>query len=83
MTLNERLRAARLAVGVENASAFARSIGVTPNTVYRYESGEIRPSIEHLAAWARECRTTTDALLGLEPHTEIVTRDETARECGS
>lgn len=62
----ERLAEARLAAGRLNAAAFAREVGLTPNSVYRLERGELTPRIETLAAWARLCAVSTDALLGLD-----------------
>lgn len=66
MTLPERLRRARHRAGYTNASAFARAINVTANTVYRVEKGDLKPSIETLAEWARVCGVTTDSLLGVQ-----------------
>lgn len=40
-----RIARARLEAGIRNKSAFARAVGVQPNTIYRYETGEIVPDI--------------------------------------
>lgn len=61
--MGARLRAARLRAGHGNASAFARLIEISPNTVYRIERGDIGVSVETLASWARACGTTMDALM--------------------
>lgn len=61
-----RLRAARRGAGHKNASAFARAVGVQPNTVYRIEAAEVVPSVATLAEWSRVCGVSADRLLGLE-----------------
>lgn len=78
MALHERLRAARLAANHDVASAFARLIGVEPNTVYRLESGRLQPSIETLAAWATVCGVSADSLLGLGTEDTVVTNPVSA-----
>lgn len=61
--IGERIARARAAAGLTNASAFARDIGVVPNTVYRWEKGELAPDIWSLESIASACRVTTDWLL--------------------
>lgn len=61
-----RLIAARRASGIPSRPKFAREIGVSLNTVYRLERGEVSPSLETLRAWARVCGVTTDYLLGTD-----------------
>lgn len=46
-----------------NASAFARAVGVQPNTVYRWEDGAVVPDIFRLESIARVCRVSSDWLL--------------------
>lgn len=65
MQVGERLKAARLAAGFQNASAFGRHVELAPNTIYRLEKGDEQPSIETLSKWARGCGVTSDSLLGL------------------
>lgn len=78
----QRMRAARLAAGVPNASEFARQIGVTPNTVYRWEDGSMVPTADALKAWAVRCGVTADSLLGIRPrhHDESLPRHASAGE---
>lgn len=52
MEIHERLQRARVAAGHTNASEFARLVGVQPNSVYRYERGDQRPSLAIAAKWA-------------------------------
>lgn len=54
-----------MAAGCTNASAFARDLGVAPNTIYRIEKGEMQPSVDTLAAWAKRCGKSADELLGI------------------
>lgn len=63
MDLHERLRRAREAAGHTNASEFARLIGVAPNSVYRYERGDQKPSVDVARAWSRETSVSLDWLL--------------------
>lgn len=63
--LGGRLRAARIAAGLGNASGFARLVGLQPNTIYRIEKGKVVPSVATLAAWARACSVSSDSLLGI------------------
>lgn len=64
-TIGQNLRDARLQAGHENASAFARAVGVTPTTIYRIERDLTLPSVPTLRAWAVECGVSSDSLLGL------------------
>lgn len=52
--IGARIEKARLGSGHENASLFARKCGVTPNTLYRWESGEVVPTVFNLASIAEE-----------------------------
>jgi len=62
--IGARIGAARAAAGYgANASAFARAIGVAPNTVYRWESGEIVPDVWRLESISRVCRVTMDYIV--------------------
>jgi transcriptional regulator with XRE-family HTH domain len=58
-----RIATARLSAGYENASEFARHVGVSPNTIYRWERGEVAPSIWQLESVSRVARVTTDWVL--------------------
>ncbi len=42
--LGQRMREAREQAGMTNGARFARSIGVDPTTLYRYEGGHVLPS---------------------------------------
>ena len=61
--IGERIATARLSAGYENASEFARHVGVSPNTIYRWERGEVAPSIWQLESVSRIARVTTDWIL--------------------
>lgn len=61
--IGARIAKARLAAGYLNAAEFSRACGVSPNSVYRWERGEIAPDIFRLLAVARATRVTTDWLL--------------------
>jgi len=56
MDVGRRIRRIRENLGMP-AAVLARRIGVAPNTVRRYESGEREPSMTMLAKIARELRT--------------------------
>src|ERR671916_2198688 len=56
MDVGRRIREVREDVGMP-AAVLARRIGVAPNTVWRYESGEREPSMAMLEKIARELRT--------------------------
>lgn len=53
--IGARIRSARQAAGRTNAAAFAREVGCQPHTLWRYETGQITPSVERLAEIARAC----------------------------
>jgi transcriptional regulator with XRE-family HTH domain len=79
MALNARLRAAREATSHKTAVTFADAIDIAANTVYRIEAGRMKPSIETLHRWARECGVTTDSLLdGLDTSDTVDTNTEPA-----
>lgn len=61
--VGERIREARLSAGLDNASEFGRRVGVTPTTVYRWERGQVVPSIFTLHDVARVCRVSMEWLL--------------------
>jgi DNA-binding XRE family transcriptional regulator len=63
----ERIAQARRDAGVENVAEFARQCGVSPNTMYRCERGELLPSITTLTAIVRVSGTPADVLLGIVP----------------
>lgn len=65
MQVGDRLKAARLAAGCTNASAFARDIGVQPNTIYRLERDAWLPPADVLKRWAERCGVSADSLLGV------------------
>lgn len=74
--LGERIARARLAAGYENASAFARRVGVVPNTLYRWESGDLTPDVARLAAVSRLTKVSLDWLVrGVETTTHAALTD--------
>ena len=52
-TIGGRIRLAWTNAGFEKGAAFARAIGVTPTTLYRYQSNTCAPSIWALQRIAR------------------------------
>lgn len=65
------LKAARLSAGHENASAFAKLVDLTPNSIYRLERGELSPSAQTLIRWADACKVSVDTLAdAAAPHHE-------------
>jgi transcriptional regulator with XRE-family HTH domain len=68
LALARRIAEARAKAGHENAAEFARIVGVTPNTVYRWEKSEVTPEALMIPAIASACRVTCDWLLtGKQP----------------
>jgi transcriptional regulator with XRE-family HTH domain len=61
--IGARIGQARLSAGYENAAEFARACNVSPNTVYRWERGEVVPDIFGLESVARVSRVSADWLL--------------------
>lgn len=76
VAIGARIRQAREAIGEDNASEFARKVGVTPTTVYRWETGGNVPDIFRLLSIARTCRVRMEWLVGgIEPeHREAFAR---------
>lgn len=71
--IGRRIHQARIASAQDNASAFAREIGVQPNSVYRYERGEQTPSVPVLAKIAAATGRTMEWLAtGAEDTTDEV-----------
>lgn len=64
----EALKNARIAAGHENASAFAKLVNLTPNSVYRLERGDLHPSAETLVRWADACGVSVDAIADAASH---------------
>jgi transcriptional regulator with XRE-family HTH domain len=62
MNIGRRIREVREDLGMP-AAVLARRIGVAPNTVWRYESGEREPSMATLEKIARELRTEPAELM--------------------
>lgn len=81
--IGARIRQAREAVGLHNASEFGRRVGVTPTTVYRWERGAVVPDIFNLADIARVTRTTMEWLVtGEERPENTALRDWLETETG-
>lgn len=72
--IGERIARARLTAGYENAAEFARLVGVQPNTLYRWERGDLVPSIWYLEGVSRIARVSSDWILRgtAEPRLEIL-----------
>ncbi|MCC7541938.1 MAG: helix-turn-helix transcriptional regulator [Deltaproteobacteria bacterium] len=51
--IGDRLRRARVAAGFESLAALARVANVHTETIWRYEAGRIKPSIEKLHSLAK------------------------------
>jgi transcriptional regulator with XRE-family HTH domain len=62
MDIGRRIRDVREDLGMP-AAELARRVGVAPNTVWRYESGEREPSMAMLEKIARALRTQPAELL--------------------
>ena len=62
MDVGRRIREVREDLGMP-AAVLARRIGVAPNTVWRYESGEREPSMTMLEKIAHELRTEPAELM--------------------
>ena len=61
--VGQRIQRARLGAGYTVAAEFARACGVQPNTVYRWERGDLVPDIFRLEQIATVARVSTDWLL--------------------
>jgi transcriptional regulator with XRE-family HTH domain len=61
--IGDRIQRARLSAGYENAAEFARHVGVSPNTIYRWERGDVSPDIFRLESVSRVARVSTDWIL--------------------
>lgn len=82
VTVSERIRSRRKELGL-SAEDVAKLIGVSPSTVYRYESSEIENmGIDKLEPIAKALRTNSAYLLGWSetsapPADEFMTKLET------
>jgi transcriptional regulator with XRE-family HTH domain len=63
VALGARIAQARGAAGYDNAAEFARQIGVSPNSVYRWERGELAPDVFSIVAIAHVARVSCHWLL--------------------
>lgn len=62
--IGARIHEARIAAGYgDNASEFAREIGMAPNSVYRLEAGKMEPKVPTLERISRVCRVSMDWLV--------------------
>jgi transcriptional regulator with XRE-family HTH domain len=79
--IGQRLRDLRENHGLSR-EALAQEIGVSPQQIYRWETGENDPTGDLLAKLSHVLVTSTDYLLGLVdtplPHTESMTAREVA-----
>lgn len=62
--IGERIREARKACGFATAADLADAVGVRQNTLYRYERGELVPSVWVLFRIARETSARMEWLVG-------------------
>lgn len=69
--LGARLKELRRRRGMTQAE-FAQLLGVTKETVYRYEHGTQEPSLSRLASIAKCLDTSTDCLLGIRDDLECL-----------
>lgn len=60
--LGRHIQEARIAAGHNNQAEFARQIGVTPTTLWRYERGDITPGVDVLLRIARLTGRTVEWL---------------------
>ncbi|WP_052389474.1 helix-turn-helix domain-containing protein [Belnapia moabensis] len=61
--LHPRLKQARLEAGVTLAQ-MGRALGVSPQQILKYETGQNRLCASRLPSWAMTCGVTVDDLLG-------------------
>lgn len=66
MTLSERIREARVTAGLKQAQ-LADIVGVRPQTIWRIEAGQQRPSLEVASRIAQALSVSLDQLLESEP----------------
>lgn len=69
MDSQNTMRGIRVLRGISKADA-AKSVGVTPETIGRWERGDSEPTRPHLILMARAYKVTIDQLVGLS---ELVT----------
>jgi transcriptional regulator with XRE-family HTH domain len=82
--IGARIARARLAAGFENGADFARACGVVPNTLYRWERGELVPDVFKIDVIARLTGVTLDWLIrGAETTTHAALRDWRATPRGA
>ena len=79
-TLGSRIRAKRVALRIL-PDELARSVGLSPATISRIEADTIpsKMMVDYLPKIAEVLRTTQDALMNGEPHSERLTREELRR----
>lgn len=79
-TLGSRIRAKRVALRI-SIDKLARSVGLSPGTISRIESDAIQRKmiVDYLPKIAEELRTTEEALINGEPHSDRSTREELER----
>ena len=81
MTLNENIRALRIASGC-NQVEFAKKLGVTKQCVSNWENDNVLPSIEMLLKIADHFHVTTDFLLGRASITALSVEKLTREQIG-
>ena len=74
--LGRRLEEARKSKSLSQAD-IARKIGVTRETVSKWESGDKEPSPEHLRELALALGVAADYLLGIEKSSTVLVKDLT------
>ena len=66
MNQNNTMRGVRVLRGMSRAQA-AKEVGVTPETIGRWERGDSEPTRPYLIAMAKAYRVSIDQLTGLVP----------------
>jgi transcriptional regulator with XRE-family HTH domain len=75
--LGERITSFRKKIGLSQKN-LAAAAGISPTALNYYEKGKCEPNILVLMNLAKALNVTGDALLGLEPHQDLIAqnRDE-------
>jgi transcriptional regulator with XRE-family HTH domain len=73
-SLGQRLADFRKKAGVSQ-KALAEAVGIIPAALSRYETDAREPNIVILMSLAKALNITVDALLGLEPHPDLIAQN--------
>lgn len=81
MDINERIRRRRKELGL-SAEEIALIIGVSPATIYRYESADIlNMGIDKIEPIAKALKTTPAYIMGWESDNSIADSNRVSEEC--